>query len=40
MKQAIYLGKEKIEVREVPIPEYGDDDILVKNIRSSIVEQM
>lgn len=36
MKQGIYLGKERIEVREVPVPEYGDDDILVKNIRSSI----
>lgn len=36
MKQAVYLGKESIEIRDVPIPECGDDDILVKNIRSSI----
>ena len=36
MKQAVYLGKESIEIRDVPVPECGDDDILVKNIRSSI----
>ena len=36
MKSAVYLGKENVEVREVPIPVCGDDDILVKNIRSSI----
>lgn len=36
MKSAVYLGKENIEVREVPTPVCGDNDILVKNIRSSI----
>lgn len=36
MKSAIYLGKENIEIREVPIPECGDDDVLIKNIYSSI----
>ena len=36
MKQAVYLGKENIEIHEVPIPECGPDDILVRHIRSSI----
>lgn len=36
MKSAIYLGKENVEVREVPVPECGDNDILIKNICSSI----
>ncbi len=36
MRSAIYLGKENVEVREVPTPVCGDNDILVKNIRSSI----
>lgn len=36
MKSAIYLGKENIEVKEVPIPECGDNDVLIKNIYSSI----
>lgn len=36
MKQAIYLGKRNIEIRESAIPDCGDNDILVKNIRSSI----
>ena len=36
MKQAIYLGKRSIEIRESAIPDCGDNDILVKNIRSSI----
>lgn len=36
MKSAIYLGQENIEIREVPIPECGDDDVLIKNIYSSI----
>lgn len=33
MKSAVYLGKENIEVREVPTPVCGDNDILVKNIQ-------
>lgn len=36
MKAAIYLGKEQIELRELPLPSVGDDDVLVKNIYSSI----
>lgn len=36
MKSAIYLGKEHVEVRDVEIPVCEEDDILVKNIRSSI----
>lgn len=36
MKAAIYMGKESIEIREVPTPECGDDDVLIKNIYSSI----
>lgn len=36
MKQGIYLGKGMIEVRETPIPSIGDNDVLLKNIYSSI----
>ena len=36
MKAAIYMGKEKIEIREMPIPECGDNDVCIKNIYSSI----
>lgn len=36
MKAGIYLGKEKIEVRELPLPEIGDNDVLIENICSSI----
>ncbi len=36
MKSAIYLGKENIEVREVPMPEVSDNDVLIRNICSSI----
>lgn len=36
MKAGIYLGKEKVEIREMPIPEVGDNDVLVKNIYSGI----
>ena len=32
MKAGIYLGKEKVEIREIPLPEVGDNDVLVKNI--------
>lgn len=36
MKAAIYLGKEQVEVREIPLPECGENDVLIKNIYSSI----
>lgn len=36
MKAGIYLGRENVEVREVPMPDVGDDDVLIQNIYSSI----
>lgn len=36
MKAGIYLGKEHIEITELPLPDVGDNDVLVKNIYSSI----
>ncbi|MGF0018152.1 zinc-dependent alcohol dehydrogenase [Sporofaciens sp. SGI.106] len=36
MKAAIYLGKENIEIRELPLPEVGDNDVLIQNLYSSI----
>lgn len=36
MKAAVYLGKEKIEIKELPTPAVGDNDVLVQNIYSSI----
>lgn len=36
MKAAIYMGKEKVEVKEIPTPECGDNDVLIQNIYSSI----
>ena len=36
MKSAIYLGKENVEVCEVPVPEIGENDVLIQNIYSSI----
>lgn len=36
MKAGIYLGKESIEVRELPLPEVGENDVLIRNIYSSI----
>lgn len=36
MKSAIYLGKESVEIREVPLPQLGSHDVLIKNIYSSI----
>lgn len=36
MKAGIYLGKEQIEIRELPMPEVGDDDVLIQNLYSSI----
>lgn len=36
MKAALYLGKEEIKITDAPMPEVGDNDILIKNIYSSI----
>lgn len=36
MKAGIYLGKEKVEIREIPLPEVRDNDVLVRNIYSSV----
>ena len=36
MKAGIYLGKGRVEVKELPTPTCGDDDVLVRNICSSI----
>lgn len=36
MKAGIYLGKEKEEIREIPLPEVRDNDVLVRNIYSSV----
>lgn len=36
MKSAIYLGKEAIEIAEMPLPEVGANDVLIQNLYSSI----
>lgn len=36
MKAAIYMGKESIEIKDIPMPECGDDDVIIQNIYSSI----
>ena len=36
MKAGIYFGKEAVEVRELELPEVGEDDVLVQNLYSSI----
>ena len=36
MKAAIYKGKENVEIRDLPKPVCGDDDVLIQNIYSSI----
>lgn len=36
MKAGIYLGQEQIELRELPLPEVGDRDVLVQNLYSSV----
>ena len=36
MKAGIYLGQEQIELRELPLPEIGDHDVLVQNLYSSV----
>ncbi|MGN1117155.1 MAG: zinc-binding dehydrogenase [Acutalibacteraceae bacterium] len=36
MKAAVYLGKENIEIKELPMPECGDNDVIIENLYSSI----
>lgn len=36
MKSGIYLGKREIEIKEMPLPKVGENDVLIKNIFSSI----
>lgn len=36
MKAGIYLGRENIEIRELDMPEVGENDVLIQNIYSSI----
>ena len=36
MKAAVYLGKEKIEIKELPMPKCGDNDVVIENLYSSI----
>nr|WP_302595822.1 alcohol dehydrogenase catalytic domain-containing protein [uncultured Cellulosilyticum sp.] len=36
MKAAIYGGKETIEIKDIPIPKVGENDVLLQNIYSSI----
>lgn len=36
MLSAIYQGRHDVEVREVPIPTCGPDDVLIRNVRSSV----
>lgn len=36
MKAGIYLGKEQVEIRELPLPEVGENDVLIQNIYSSV----
>ena len=38
MKAGIYLGKESVEIRDIPMPDCGDNDVLIENIYSSISE--
>lgn len=36
MKAGIYLGQEQIELRDLPLPEVRDSDVLVQNLYSSV----
>lgn len=36
MKSAVYLGKKQVEIRTVPTPRCGAQDVLIRNICSSI----
>ena len=35
MKAGIYLGKEQVEIQELPLPEVGDNDVLAQMLRFS-----
>ena len=36
MKAGIYLGKREVEIKELSLPKIGENDVLIKNIFSSI----
>jgi len=36
LKAGIYLGQEKIELRDLPMPPVGENDVLVQNLYSSV----
>ena len=36
MKSGIYLGKREIEIKEMPLPKVGENDVLSKNIFESV----
>ncbi len=36
MRAGIYLGKENVAVKEIPMPKVGPNDVLIKNLYSSI----
>lgn len=36
LKAAIYNGKENVEIKEIETPHTGENDIVIKNIYSSI----
>lgn len=36
MKSAIYLGQKTVEIKDVPTPAVGENDVLIQNICSSI----
>ena len=36
MKAAIYMGKGQVELQELPLPECGEQDVLIQNLYSSI----
>ena len=40
MRAALYNGKKSIEMTELPTPEAGENDIVVKNIYASICVQI
>ena len=40
MKAAIYYGVKDIRVEDIPVPECGDNDVLVKCVRCGICGQL
>lgn len=36
MKAAIYMGKHNIKMTNIPTPECGENDVLLKNVYASI----